>query len=56
MSAATLTATISVYTKQVSVSDMNVLDKLEIQQVGQTSHFKNATEFHHASRSALQGR
>lgn len=38
------------------MNDMNVLDKLEIQQVGQTSHLRNATEYQHTSHSVVRGR
>lgn len=56
MSDIILTNTISVYAKQVPMNDTNVLDKLEIQQVGQTSHLRNTTEYQNTSHSALQGR
>lgn len=50
MSDIILTNTISVYAKQVP---MNVLDKLEIQQVGQTSHSRNTTEYQCITRKIL---
>lgn len=56
MSDIILTNTISVYAKQVPMNDVNVLDKLEIQQVGQTSHLRNVTEYQHTNHSVLRGR
>lgn len=53
MSDIILTNTISVYAKQVPMNDMNVLDKLEIQQVGQTSHLRNTTGYQCITRKIL---